>query len=197
MEFERKSGVEAAQGDQLALLRNTLESLLRQMQESIVAQKVMSAVTDSLQATNDTQNRTIEALRVLSEENVMKPTYSQVAQTGSTPLNEGQKVTVTSSPKESSAPQSMRHDERAVSIDIGRAKVSTTDFSEIKEKLQKGIDNLGATKGLHIQFLRPGPGMRIEVIFENNAQAEKARKQTQWSTSQYQGTRVKVRNGTR
>jgi hypothetical protein len=136
----------------------------------------MSAETDSLQATNDTQNKTIEALRVLSEETVRKPTYSQV---GSTPLNEAQKVTIPSSPKESSAPQSMRYDERAVSIDIGRAKVSTTEFSETKEKLQQGIDNLGTTKGLHIQFLRPGPGTRIEVIFENNAQAEKARKQTQ------------------
>jgi hypothetical protein len=58
------------------------------MQESIVAQKVMGAKTDSLQATNDTQNKTSEALRVLSEETVRKPTYSQVAQTGSTPLNE-------------------------------------------------------------------------------------------------------------
>ena len=191
MESERKNVVEVAQGDQLALLRNLVESLLRQMQESNEAQKVMSAKIDSLQATNDTQNRTIEALRALSEENVRKPTYSQVAQTGTTPLNEAEKVTIPSSPKASSTPQSMRHDERAVSIDTGRAKVSTTDFSEIKEKLQQGIDNLGTTKGLKIQFLRPGPGMRIEVIFENKAQAEKARKHTQWATSQYQGTRVK------
>jgi hypothetical protein len=47
----------------------------------------------------------------------------------------------------------MRHDERAVSIDTGRAEVSTTDFSEIEEKLQQGIDSLGTTKGLKIQFL--------------------------------------------
>ena len=51
-----------------------------------------------------TQDKTIEALRALSEENVRKPTYSQVAQIGSTPLNEDQKVTVPSSPKGSSAP---------------------------------------------------------------------------------------------
>ena len=34
MESERKSGVDAVQGDQLALLRNMVESLLRQTQES-------------------------------------------------------------------------------------------------------------------------------------------------------------------
>jgi hypothetical protein len=179
MESERKNAVEATQGDQLALLRNLVESLLRQMQESNKAQKVMSAKIDSLQAINDTQNRTIEALRGLSEENVRKPTYCQVAQTGTTPLNEAQKVTIPSdSPKESSVPQSIRHDERAVSVDTGRAKVSTTDFSEIKEKLQQGIDNLGTKKELKIQFLRPSPGTHIEVILENRAQAEKARKHT-------------------
>jgi hypothetical protein len=190
MESERKSAVGAAQDNQLALLRNLVESPLRQMQESNEAQKAMSAKIDSLQATNDTQHRTIEALRALSGENVRKPTYSQVAQTGTALLNEAEKVTIPSSPKVSSAPQSMRLDERAVSIDTGRAKVSTTDFSEIKEKLQQGIDNLGITKGLNIQFLRPGPGTRIEVVFENKAQAEKARKHTQWAKSQYQGTRV-------
>lgn len=47
----------------------------------------------------------------------------------------------------------MRHDERAVSIDTGRAKVNTTDFSVIKERRQQGVDNFGTTKGLKIQFL--------------------------------------------
>ena len=103
LESERKSVGGAAQDDQLALLRNLVESLLRQMQESNEAQKVMSAKIDSLQATNNTQNRTIEALRALSEKNVRKPTYGQVAQIGTTPLNEAEKVSIPSSPKESSA----------------------------------------------------------------------------------------------
>jgi hypothetical protein len=47
------------------------------------------------------------------------------------------------------------------------------------------------TEGLKIDFLRPSPGERIEVVFENKEQAEKARKYTQWATRQMPGTRVK------
>ena len=56
-------------------------------------------------------------------------------QAGTVQPREALKVTVSSSPKESSVPQSVRYDERAVGIDTGRSKVSTTDFSDIKEKL--------------------------------------------------------------
>jgi hypothetical protein len=48
MESEKESTVDATQGDQLVLLRNLVESLLRQMKESNEAQKVMSAKIDSL-----------------------------------------------------------------------------------------------------------------------------------------------------
>jgi DNA-directed RNA polymerase specialized sigma subunit len=136
----------------------------------------MIAKIDVQNTQTDMQNRTIEALRALSKENVRKPTYSQVAQTGTIPPNEAQQITVSASPKEFSVPQSALHDERAVSIDTGRAKI---DFSAIKEKLQQGIDKVGVTKGLKIQVLRPGPGTRIEVISENKTQAGKARKNTQ------------------
>jgi hypothetical protein len=44
---------------------------------------------------------------------------------------------------------------------------------------------------LKIEFLRPGPGERIEVVFKDKEQAEKARKHTQWVTGQMPGTRIK------
>jgi hypothetical protein len=47
------------------------------------------------------------------------------------------------------------------------------------------------TEGLKIDFLRPGPGDRIEVVFQDKEQADKARKHTQWATGQMPGTRVK------
>jgi hypothetical protein len=75
MEAERKSVVGATQDHQLAFLRNLVESLLQQMQESNEARKVMSAEINSLQATEDMQAKTIEALRALSEENVRKPRH--------------------------------------------------------------------------------------------------------------------------
>ena len=49
----------------------------------------------------------------------------------------------------------------------------------MKEKLQNGLDKAKVTKGLKIEFLRPGPGERIEVVFKDKEQAEKARKHTQ------------------
>jgi hypothetical protein len=104
--------------------------------------------------------------------------------------NKAQEITISPSPKTSSDQQSVRHDERAVSIDTSRAKVDTTDYQAIKDKLQQGIDKAAVTKGLKIQFLRPGPGTRIEAIFENKTQAEKARKHTQWVTGKYHGARV-------
>lgn len=49
----------------------------------------------------------------------------------------------------------------------------------MKERLQDGLDKAKVTEGLKIDFLRPGPGDRIEVVFKNKEQAEKARKHTQ------------------
>jgi hypothetical protein len=138
------------------------------VQESREEQKVTTAEIDMQNTKIDTQKRTIEVLRALSEKNVRKPTYSQVAQTGTIPPNEARKDTVSSSPKESLVSQSARHDERAVSIGTDRAKFG---FSAIKEKLQQGINKVGVLKGLKIQFLRPGPGTCIEVIFDNEIQA--------------------------
>ena len=61
----------------------------------------------------------------------------------------------------------------------------------MKERLQNGLDKAKVTEGLKIDFLRLGLGDRIEVVFENKEQAEKARKHTQWATGQMPGTRVK------
>jgi hypothetical protein len=61
----------------------------------------------------------------------------------------------------------------------------------VKARLQDGLDKAKVTEGLKIDFLRPGPGDRIEVVFENKEQAEKARKHTQWATRQMPGTRVR------
>jgi hypothetical protein len=70
-------------------------------------------------------------------------------------------------------------DERSVNIDTGRTKVEKADFAVVKERLQDGLDRQKVTEGLKIDFLRPDPGDRIEVVFENKEQAEKARKHIQ------------------
>lgn len=125
--------------DQLIVLRGLVETLCKQMQEMRAKQesteKEHYAKIDKLQKVVKDQNRTLEALHALSKESVRKPTYSQAAQAGAIQLNEAQRVTTSSSPKQSSALQSGRHDERAVSIDTGRSKVGTIDLSVIKDKL--------------------------------------------------------------
>ena len=48
----------------------------------------------------------------------------------------------------------------------------------VKEKLQSGLNKTKVTEGLKIQFLRPGPRDRIDIVFQDKAQADKARKHT-------------------
>jgi hypothetical protein len=158
-EPERRMASEAPQPDQLVALRGLVETLCKQVQEMKAEQestkKAQHAKIDELQKVVESQNRTLAALHALSEESVRKPTYSEAARAGTVQLKEAQKVTTSSSPRGSSVSQSVRYDERAVSIDTGRSKISTTDFGVIKEKLQQGIGKAGVTKGLKIQFLRP------------------------------------------
>ena len=45
----------------------------------------------------------------------------------------------------------------------------------MKERLQNGLDKAKVTEGLKIEFLRPSPGERIEIVFKDKEQAEKAR----------------------
>jgi hypothetical protein len=73
-------------------------------------------------------------------------------------------------------------DERTVSLYTGRTKAEKTDYTVVKQKLQQGLDKAKVTEGLKIQFLRPGPGERIDVVFQEKKQAEKARKHTGWAT---------------
>jgi hypothetical protein len=63
--------------------------------------------------------------------------------------------------------------------DTGRANAAATNYGEIKKKLQQSIDKAKVKERLEIQFLRPEPGGRIEVVFKDKAWAQKVRKHTQ------------------
>jgi len=82
-------------------------------------------------------------------------------------MSKGQKITVSSSQKERSSTDIVRKDERAISIDTRRTKAEKADFTLMKERLQNGLDKAKVTKGLKIEFLRPGLGERIEVVFKD------------------------------
>jgi hypothetical protein len=52
-------------------------------------------------------------------------------------------------------------------------------IAQVRKRLQNGLDKAKVTEELEIEFLRPGPGERIEVVFKSKEQVDKARKHTQ------------------
>jgi hypothetical protein len=201
-ELERKRKAEQSMADQISALREMVLQLIKgqeaqreQAEAERVSQKQeveeLKAIIQSLRQETERQSRATTVLEGLSEKSVRTPTYSQVAQAGQQQATRTQKITVSSSQKGRSSTGLTRADERAVNIDTGRTKAEKADFAIVKERLQNGLDKAKVTEGLKIDFLRPGPGDRIEVVFENKEQAEKARKHTQWATGQMPGTRVK------
>jgi hypothetical protein len=194
-ELERKRKADESMADQIAALREMVLQLIKGQEAQRVSQKQevdeLKAIIQTLRQETERQSRATTVLEGLSEKSVRTPTYSQAAQAGQQQATKTQKITVSSSQKGRSSTGPARADERAVNIDTGRTKAEKADFAVVKEKLQNGLDKAKVTEGLKIDFLRPGPGDRIEVVFENKEQAEKARKHTQWATGQMPGTRVK------
>jgi hypothetical protein len=194
-ELERKRKAEQSMADQIAALREMVLQLIRgQEEQKLFYEKQaaeLGAVHKALREETEKHGRTITLLEALSERSVRTPTYSEAAKTGLQQTARSQKTTVSPSQKERSSTEVARKDERAVSIDTGRTKAEKEDFTLVKEKLQSGLDKAKVTEGLKIEFLRPGPGQRIEVVFKDKEQADKARKHTRWATEQMPGTRVK------
>lgn len=132
----------------------------------------------ALREETEKYGRTLALLEALSEKSVRIPTYSEAAKAGLQQAPKNQKMIVSPSQKERSFTDTARKDERAISLDVGRTKVEKADFARVKERLWNGLDKAKVTEGLKIEFLRPGPGERIEVVFKDKEQAEKARKHT-------------------
>jgi hypothetical protein len=138
----------------------------------------LSAVNKALHNESEKHSRSTALLEALSEKSARTPTYSEAIKTGLQKALKSQKTTVSLSQKGRLSTEAARKDERAVNIDTGRTKAEKTDFAVVKERLQSGLDKAKVTEGLKIQFLRPSPGERIEVVFEDKEQAKKARKHT-------------------
>jgi hypothetical protein len=201
-ELERKRKAEQSLADQIAALREMVLQLIKgqeaqreQADTERVSQKQeveeLKAVIQTLRQETERQSRATSALEALSEKSARTPTYSQAAQAGPQQAIVVQKTTVPSSQEGRLSTGLARTDERAVNIDTGRTKAEKTDFAVVKERLQSGLDKAKVTEGLKIDFLRPGPGDRIEVVFKDKEQADKARKHTRWATGEMPGTRVR------
>jgi hypothetical protein len=73
---------------------------------------------------------------------------------------------------------------------MAAAKIDKTDYAKIKSDLKQGINTHKVTEGLKIVCLRPGPAERVDVVFETEEQADKARQHKGWVTSSAPGTRI-------
>lgn len=82
-------------------------------------------------------------------------------------------------------------DDRAVSIDIGRFKGSKNNYNVIRDGFRSGLKINKVTEKLTIKCLRPGPGDRIDVVFADKDEANKAKQHTRWLTSSLVGAHVK------
>jgi hypothetical protein len=129
-------------------------------------------VNKALREEIEKHGRTIALLEALSEKSIRTPTYSEAAETGLQQTSKGQKITVSPSQKERSSTEAVRKDERAISIDTGRTKAEKADFALVEERLQNGLDKAKVIEGLKIEFLRPGPGERTEVVFKDGTGRE-------------------------
>jgi hypothetical protein len=170
-ELERKRKAEQSLADQVAALREMVIQLIkgqeeqRALNEKQVAE--LGAVNKALREETEKHGRTIALLETLSEKRARTPTYSEAASTGLQQTPKSQKTTASPSQKVRSTSDVARKDERAISIDTGRTKADKADFARVKEKLQNGLDKAKLTEGLKIEFLRPRPGERIEVVFKD------------------------------
>jgi len=125
-------------------------------------------------------------------DNVRQPSYSEAVTGHKTTDGRAGRPTQADNARSTATKHSSPRvrDERAVPIDVGRYKGAKTDFAAIKAKLQDSVKVNKVTEGLTVKCLRPGPGDRIEVVFENKEEASKAKTHTRWLTSGMPGARV-------
>lgn len=87
-------------------------------------------------------------------------------------------------------PPNKFQDGRAVIINMAVTKIDRTDYSNIRDRLQHGLNAYGTTKDLKITGLRPGPFEKIDVLFQTEEQAETAKKHTAWVAKAIPAARI-------
>jgi hypothetical protein len=198
-ELERKRKAEQSLVDQVAALCEMVIQLVKSQGEQKAhyrkqefAFEKQSELLKELVKKSQDQQGTITSLQATIDKNMVKPSYCEVTKGGRNKVTvEMQVVTKTGRTQANQTSDHSMVDERTVSLYTGRTKAEKTDYTVVKQKPQHGLDKAKVTEGLKIQFLRPGPGERIDVVFRDKKQAEKARKHTGWATGQSPGTRVK------
>jgi hypothetical protein len=203
----RKRRAEGSINDKLAAMAATIIQLVMAQKQTVESQKAFlesnkaildrnKALLESNQAMMETikaQGDEIKALKALLQQSPRPSSYSEVTATSDTSTGSqavGTRPTsANSSQLRKEKPQIQ--DDRAVSIDMGRFKGSKNNYNVIRDGLRAGLKVNKVTEKLTIKSLRPGPGDRIDVVFADKDEANKAKQHTRWLTSSLTGVRVK------
>jgi hypothetical protein len=203
----RKRKAEDSVNDKLTAMAATISQLALAQKQTAESQKAFlesnKAILDrnkallecnkELMETIKTQGEEIKALKALLQESPRPSSYSEAI------ANSGTSIDLQSSQTRSTSAASSQlrkekpqvQDDRAVSIDMGRFKGSKNNYNVIRDGLRAGLKVNKVTEKLTIKSLRPGPGDRIDVVFADKDEANKAKQHTRWLTSSLAGARVK------
>jgi len=135
----------------------------------------------------------IKALEALLQAGPRPSSYSQVTANSDPSIDSQSSLTRSTSTGSSQACKDKLQvqDDRAVSIDMARFKGAKNNYNVIRDGLCVGLKVNKVTEKLTIKSLRPSPGDRINVVFADKDEANKAKQHTRWLTSSLTGARVK------
>lgn len=184
---------------QLRELVTTLTKMVQKLQaDSQASQAENKAHQEKADKQSQKQTQKIELLHGVVEKEVRKPSYSEALQ-GQQGQQARQPTRARTDNPRSQSTQGVSgeisprlRDERVVSIDtISATSKDFTDLVQIKDKLQQSINSFKVVQGLRIQCLRPLGSRGVDVVFETEEQAEKAKSHPSWVSTAIPGAKLK------
>lgn len=124
----------------------------------------------------------VEGMRkLLQQNNTGKATYATALMTGMQKVHTAAPCRP-SQPDSPKQPQRMRveDDKCAMTINTSRYKGEKTDLVQVKATLQRAVDSYTALEGVKIRCLRQLSGDNINVVFQTEGEAKKAREDPGW-----------------
>lgn len=183
----------AAMADAIAQLAMAQKDMTENHKALVESNTIMMEMIKAQAKDIKAQGEEIKALRALIQDGVSQRTYSEAIASGNTPTSPQSSQTRSTSAGSSQVRKDKPQvqDDRAVSIDMGRFKGAKNNYNVIRDGLRAGLKVNKVTEKLTIKSLRPGPGDRIDVVFADKDEANKAKQHTRWLTSSLTGARVK------
>ncbi|KAM0724072.1 hypothetical protein Q7P37_000252 [Cladosporium fusiforme] len=181
----RKRKAEDSVNDKLAAMAATIEQLMDVQRQMVESQKTLLESNKTMVETVKAQGEEIKALKAMLQGGASQRTYSEVTSRGGTSAgsqpSQNRSLATVSSQGHKDRPQVQ--DERAVSIDMGRFKGAKNNYNGIRDSVRARVKVNRVTEKLTIKSVRPGPGDRIDVVFADKDEANKAKQHTRWLTS--------------